>query len=198
MAFEDINSYVMAPGGNFGKRYYTASMILSTTEGVYDADFIYATPRYIGCTETVDELGVFCTVANGTKKFRLGVYDAIWIGDTTNGGYPGALVVDSGEGTLDAIGNRNNILTLSSPVVLGPAKEYWFVAFFKENAGVTTTNLCLDYMSWNGNPVGGNPFQGGFKVAHVYGALPATFPNGGESMASPVNVVRGVSAVTPI
>ncbi len=132
------------------------------------ANTLYAHPLLIPRNLTIDRIAVEIRTGDAGKIARLGIYR-----DGTNL-YPGALVIDSGEISVAAIG------VVAATVSQALTKELYWLAILSN--GVPATNGAVlvpgGILGWsNLHTYVSNP---GWSVAQAYGALPDPFTAGGS------------------
>lgn len=164
-----LGALLAMPNPASGQYIYTSSPGSSSSNQLSNQTLrLY--PWVVEKTLTIDRIGYeIATAGQSASKFRVGIYQ-----DDGNC-YPGALLLDAGQGAADATGTVS--ITVSS-TALQPGL-YWIGGV--PQAAATTAPFLRCASNWT-PPV--NPGQGtsppvsafnGFTEASVTGALPATF-----------------------
>lgn len=152
-------------------RYYGSAIIYGTPSTLaVTVGSLRASPFFVGVNKAFDRIQCEVTTFGASSKVRLGVY-------SDNGsGYPGALVVDSGE--LDAGSNGVKPATISVSLTPG---VYW-LAILGGTATCTYrtfggASLLSTIFGWD-SAMGATTRDPHFSVAKTYGALPDPFTAG--------------------
>ena len=159
-------------------RYYRSGQITAETQVLQAAvNEIKAFPLGFYEAAIIDRLAINITVVAGAGGVaRLGIY-------ADNGSlYPGTLLVDAGELTMETLGVRE--LTLSTPIFLAPGEHVW-LAVLPGVAAATVT--AVDYASLPalfGCDSAAARGEFGWWKGQAYGALPITFPWGAHTTKS--------------
>jgi hypothetical protein len=163
--------------GGFGESWHPNLIPVgtnSTTQSVTTTtNQIYAAPLMVP-RGTIDRISFNVTGSGGANNARQGIYEAV----SANDPYPGSLVVDSGDISV----NTTGLKTTTVSVVIEPTKMYWIV--FQTSAGAPNVTAWLGggFISPWGALAGGVNWQSfnyqfvGFKMTRSYAALPSTFP----------------------
>jgi hypothetical protein len=159
---------IIPMGSNSGS--YAQSVALSTTK-------IYASPLSVP-GGTLDRMSFNVTGTGGANNARQGIYESVSATDP----YPGALVVDSGDISVNATGLKTSTIS----VVIDPAKMYWIVLQTSSGAPSVTAWVGAQFLSPYGTfgDVNFHSFSYQlimFSMTRSYAALPSTYP----ALASP-------------
>lgn len=144
----------IAPPGNAAS---LANVNLST-------DVLRAMPLVIAKDSKADRLGM--AKNSGSGKIRIGIYK-----DDGNV-YPGDLLLDAGEQTIDVIFDIKWTISQSLPQGL-----YWIAANADSNPLMLGFNPA-DAFAFIGMNSAFSGFYSGYTVSQAYGALPDPFPSG--------------------
>lgn len=141
---------------------------------------LYAYPIYIANDVTVSTLNIGCTTGQTGGAARLGIYS------DNGGGYPGALVYDSG-----AIAGLTSttVVTKSSVATTLQAGWYWIASIFTASGTFpSVTGITANYGSSTNAQIGSDTAAHllatsgqaatGISVTGTYGAMPSTFTTG--------------------
>lgn len=169
--------------GSTNNRYHGSSIVpglssISTT--TLATGSLKASPIYVGKNRTVDRIQAEVTTFGASSKLRLGIY----ADDGT--GYPGALVVDSGE--IDAGSNGVKNVTIAASLSPG---LYWLACL----GGTANCTYRAESSTCFFGPVFGfdqamssvvrQPY---WVVAQAYGALPNPFTASGTVNTTSTNI----------
>jgi hypothetical protein len=162
-------------GGGFGETWHTNLVPVGTVSNqsvVLTTNQIYAAPL-MAPRGTLDRMSFNVSGSGGANNARQGIYEAVSAGDP----YPGALLVDSGDISV----NTTGLKTTTISVALEPTKMYWVVLQTSAGAPSVTAWLAGAFIAPWGTLASTawhtfNHQSIGFHQARTYGALPSTFP----------------------
>lgn len=175
------------PRPRSGRYYgpYNQRTTASTTANALSANKLYAVWFDWGRVFAFDRIAAEITTGSAGKNFRLGVY----LPDGANGD-PGSLLVDSGD--MSAASIAVVVATVSGTY---PAGGAWLALCPEDGTmqfrHLSTTVRTLELGASTGGLVGASS---ALRAAHVYGALPATFPaiEAIDPSAAPIISLRAV------
>lgn len=139
----------------------TAGELVTAAVTVDTMDII---PFYVPVTQTFDRIAVAVTVAGAAgTRVRLGLYA------DTGEVYPGALVLDAGEVTVDVLGER--FLAISLTLTAG---LYWTANLFNGTPTIRVVpSTALMALGWDTTSTS---IDTGFRITQPYGPLPNPAP----------------------
>jgi hypothetical protein len=179
-------------GGGFGTRYaFTVPTIGSNTSSTITGglNLFYCVPLLAPRGGTLDRLAFEVTTLGSGGFSRQGIYAAT----SDNDLWPGALVVDGGEVSVNTTGVKEvTINTTLEPDVL-----YWAVVIFGTAAPNIKAHVAGTVLTMLGvTSANMNDANTGFTRSQTYGALPSTFPAGPATaeLAAPPKMIMRYSA----
>lgn len=167
----DLSFLRIKKTGRYFGPFLTGGAII--TQALASANSLRAFPFYVPKTMKFDRIAIrVSTAATGaTPRVRLGVYEDKGDGNV----YPGALVSDAGEVTVNSIGLKELAINLT----LKGGKLYW-LAFLGQDttslavAAIPVADTPATFLGLD-NSLSGTPYLG-YAVVQTYGPLPVNFP----------------------
>lgn len=167
----DFSFLRIKKAGRYFGSFFTGGAI--TTQALTSANSLRTFPFFVPKTMRFDRIAIrVSTAATGTTpRIRLGVYEDKGDGSV----YPGALLIDAGEVTVNTIGLKELVIDLT----LKGGKLYWLTLIGQDSASLAAAAIpaadALATFLGLDNGLTGTPYLG-YAVVQAYGVLPANFP----------------------
>lgn len=136
---------------------------------------LYAIPFLVARAMTIDRIAIQVTTEDAGKNMRVGLYN-----NGTNL-YPGTLVVDGGEVSVNATGLV--AATIDESLTKG---LYWLAVVDESNAKLEKGDIIIPILGFLSTDLGS--INHCWAAPHAYGALPDPYPTGGSFMTTTVRV----------
>lgn len=175
----DLSFLRFKKSGRYYGSFFTGGA--QATQSIAAAGSLRAFPFFVPRTAKFDRIAIRVTTAGTgtTPKSRLGIYE------DSGSIYPGKLVLDAGEVSV----NTNGIKELVIDLALKSGKLYWLAQLGQDTTSlavgaIPTTDTLATILGWDSSLSGTPPL--GYAVNQAYGAFPTNYPAGASDWNLPV------------